>query len=38
MKHSKLTDIIPKGALAAKPGKPEFVVLDPEEIARALNS
>lgn len=38
MKHSKLTDIIPKGALAAKPGRPEFVVLDPEEIARALNS
>lgn len=38
LKHSKLTDIIPKGALVAKPGKPEFVILDPEEIMRALNS
>ena len=38
LKHSDLTDIIPQGALETKPGKPEFKVLDPDEIMRALNS
>lgn len=37
MQHSDITDIIPKNALIAKPGRPEFTILDPEEIMKALN-
>lgn len=38
MQHSDISDIIPKNALVVKPGRPEFTILDPDEIVRALNS
>jgi len=37
LQHSGITDIIPRNAMPVKPGRPEFTILDPTEIVKALS-
>ena len=38
LRHQDITAMVPKDALASKPGKPAWVPVDPDEITKALNS
>ena len=38
MQHSDITAMIPRTALQTRPGKPDYVPLDPTEIMKALSN